>query len=434
MSRIAFLNARLIDPAGLWDGLGALLVERGRIVDSGPTLFNDGMPDAAELIDCAGQALAPGIVDLDVSIGEPGARHKESFRSGGRAAVKGGVTTIVTQPDTNPPLDEPAILEFIHRRAQEASLARVLPKATLTKGAAGAEMTEYRFLLDAGAVALSDGERPVANPVVFRRCLEYARSVDALVMHHPQEPSFSALGCATESLFASLRGLPEVPAAAEAIMLARDVRIAALTGARYHASNISTAEALGILRRAKQAGHRVTTSVSAPHFTLNELDIADFRTFSKVDPPLRLEEDRAAMEEALAEGLIDVITSAHRPQDEESKRLPYAQAASGGVGLETLLAISLNLVHRGALSLPALFERLSLAPSKLLDLETGRLTKGAPADLVLFDPEAPWIVDRKTLISKSKNSPFHERKVQGRVSGTWVGGVRVYPFGDEAGF
>lgn len=426
MTRLAFTNARLIDPASGIDAPGGLLVENGKIADAGERLFNDGLPDGAEIIDCGGKVLAPGLVDFNVSIGEPGARHKESFRSGGEAAAAGGVTTIVTQPTTDPPLDEPAILEFVLRRAIAASPVRVLPMATLTKGAAGKEMTEYRFLLDAGAVGLTDGDRAIADPVVFRRCLEYARSVDALVCHHSQEPHFSALGCATEGLFASMRGLPEVPAEAEAIMLTRDIRIAALAGARYHAAQISTAESLAILRRAKESGHAVTCSVSVPHVSLNEFDIADFRTFLKVSPPLRAEDDRAAMEQALGDGLIDCIVSAHRPQDEESKRLPFAQAAAGGVGLETLLPVSLDLHHRAGLSLPTLFERLSLAPARLAGIDAGHLGKGALADLVLFDPHAPWIVDRKTLTSKSKNSPFHERKVQGRVLGTWVAGERIF--------
>lgn len=426
MTRLAFTNAHLIDPATGLDAPGGVLVEHGIIMDSGERLFSDGLPEGAEVVDCQGKVLAPGLVDFNVSIGEPGARHKESFRSGGEAAAKGGVTTIVTQPNTDPPLDEPAILEFVLRRAQAASPVRVLPTATLTKAAKGKEMTEYQFLLDAGAVALTDGETAIADPVVFRRCLEYARSVGALVCHHPQEPHFSALGCATEGLFASLRGLPEVPAEAEAIMLTRDIRIAALTGVRYHAAHISTAESLAIIRRAKEAGTDVTCSIAVPHFALNEFDIADFRTFLKVSPPLRAEEDRAAMEAALSDGLIDVITSAHRPQDEESKRLPFAQAAAGGVGLETLLAVSLDLHHRAGLPLTTLFERLSLAPARLAGLNAGHLGKGALADLVLFDPHTPWVVDRKDLISKSKNSPFHERRVQGKVLGTWVEGRRVW--------
>jgi len=261
---------------------------------------------------------------------------------------------------------------------------------------------------------------------VFRRCLEYAASVDALICHFPQEPHFSALGCATEGLFATLRGLAGVPAEAEAIMLTRDIRIAALTGARYHASCISTAESLGILRRARESGLDVTASVAVPHLAMNELDIADFRTFSKVSPPLRHEDDRAAMEEALSEGLIDAIVSAHRPWDEESKRLPYAQASSGGVGMETMLAVSLGLHHRAGIPLPTLFERLSTAPARLAGLEAGTLTRGALADLVLFDPDAPWRIDRKALHSKSKNSPFHDRLVQGKVLGTWVEGKRVF--------
>ena len=426
MTRLAFINARLIDPATGLDAPGGLLIDGEIITDAGERLFNDGIPNGAEVIDCGGHVLAPGIVDFNVTIGEPGARHKESFRSGGEAAAKGGITTIVTQPNTDPPLDEPAMLEFALRRAQSASPVRIKPMAMLTKGARGKEMTEYRFLLDAGAVGLTDGDNAIADPVVFRRCLQYAASVDALVCHHPQEPHFSALGCATEGLFASLRGLPEVPAEAEAIMLTRDIRIAALTGARYHAAQISTAESLAIIRRAKNAGVNVTCSVAAPHFALNEFDIADFRTFSKVSPPLRAEDDRAAIEEAIGEGLIDVITSAHRPQDEESKRLPYAQAAAGGVGLETLLSVSLNLHHRAGVALTTLFERLSLAPARLAGLDGGHLGKGAPADLILFDPNAPWVIDRKALISKSKNSPFHEKRVQGKVLGTWVGGERKF--------
>lgn len=426
MKRLALTNARLIDPATGFDGAGGLLIEGDRIVASGPDVFSGGVPEGAEIVDCGGKVLAPGIVDFDVMIGEPGARHKESFGSAGMAAAAGGVTTIVTQPDTTPPIDDPATLEFIHRRARDACKVRVHPKAALTKGMLGREMTEHRFLLDAGAVALSDGDTAVADPVVFRRCLEYARSVGALVCHHPQEPHFSALGCATEGIFASLRGLPTVPAEAEAIMLTRDIRIAALAGTRYHASQISTAESLAIIRRAKEAGLPVTCDISVPHFALNELDIADFRTFSKVSPPLRHEDDRQAMEEALADGTIDVITSAHRPQDEESKRLPYAQAASGGVGLETILPVSLDLHHRAGIALTTLFERLSLAPARLAGLDAGHLGKGALADLVLFDPHTPWRVDRKALLSKSKNSPFHERLVQGRVLGTWVGGERVF--------
>ncbi len=423
MKPVIFRNARLVDPGDGTETQGDLLVERGRIADRGR---GQGVPDGAQVIDCDGLVLAPGIVDFNVTIGEPGARHRESFKSGGQAAAAGGVTTIVTQPDTDPPIDDPAVLEFVNRRAREVCAVRVLPMATLTKGGAGREMTEYRFLLDAGAVAFSDGERAVADPVVFRRCLEYARSVDALVCHFPQEPHFSALGCATEGLFASLRGLPAIPAEAEAIMLTRDIRIAALTGARYHASCVSTAESLAILRRARESGVDVTCSVAVPHLAMNELDIADFRTFSKVSPPLRHEDDRMAMEEGVASGLIDVIVSGHRPWDEESKRLPFAQAASGGVGLETLLPVTLDLHHRAGIALPVLFERLSRNPARLAGLEAGTLAAGSLADLVLFDPDSPRKIDRKALLSKSKNSPFHDRLVQGRVRGTWVGGQRVF--------
>lgn len=421
-------DARLIDPAADLDAEGGLLIgEDGRILDRGPHLRSAGSgPAAADLRDAGGHVLAPGLVDLRVFVGEPGARHKESYRSVGESAAAGGVTTIVVQPDTDPPLDDPALVAFVRRRAAEVCKVRAEPMAALTKRREGREMAEHKFLLDAGAVALSDGDRQIADPVVMRRCLQYARSVGALTVHHVQDAALSALGCATESLYAGKLGLPEIPAEAEVIALERDLRLVELTGARYHASQISTAAAVEALRRAKARGLPVSASASAHHYALNEMDIGDFRTFCKVLPPLRREEDRAALEEAVAEGVIDALTSSHRPQDEESKRLPYAQAATGAVGLETALAAALNLHHKGMIGLPALWRMLSAAPARLLGFETGVLTPGAPADVILVDIGAPWVVDRRRLTSKSKNSAFHDRRMQGIVRATWVGGVQVF--------
>lgn len=425
--RLHLANARLIDPATGSDAPGGVLVEGDRIADSGATLCHAGTAGEAEVLDCGGNALAPGIVDMRVFIGEPGERHKESFGSGSRAAAAGGVTTIAAQPDTTPPLDEPEILEFVQRRAAAASEVRVVPMAALTKGRAGREMTEFGFLLDSGAVAFTDADRALADASVFRRCLAYAQSLDALVVGHVQEPSLTGEGCATEGLFASRLGLRGIPSEAEVIQLERDLRLVALTGARYHADQLSTAASLPALVRAREAGLAVSAAVSAAHFVLNEFDIADYRTFCKLSPPLRAEADRAAMEEALAEGLIDTIVSSHRPQDEETKRQPYELAAPGAVGLETLLAVSLRLYHAGRVSLPRLFEMLSATPARLLGLDCGRLKAGAPADLVLFDPDAPWILDRHELHSKCKNSPFDGITLQGRVLRTLVGGKTVYP-------
>jgi dihydroorotase len=425
VSALVLRNARLIDPATGRDGPGALLIRDGLIED----VSHDpapALPEGAALVDCGGLPLAPGIVDMRVFVGEPGERHKESYRSAGEAAAAGGVTTICVQPDTAPPVDDPAVLEFAMRRAEKASAVRVAPMAALTKGMKGREMAEYGFLLDAGALAFTDASHPVSDPTVFRNCLDYAHSLGALVVHHPQDPAMAAEGCVTESLFASMLGLPGVHPFAERIMLERDMALVEITGARYHADLVTTRGALDALRRAKERGLDVSAAVSHHHFTLNEHDLADYPTFFKLDPPLREEEDRAAVAEAVAEGLIDVICSSHRPQDEESKRQPFEVAAYGAVGLETLLPGALKLFHDGAMGLPALFERLSLAPARRLGLPGGRLAKGAPADLVLFDPAVPYVLDRFSLRSKSKNTPFDRRLMTGRAVRTWVAGREVF--------
>ena len=417
-------NARLIDPATGHDGPGAVLIEDGLIADVAQGAA-PAAPEGAEVVDCGAKPLAPGIVDMRVFVGEPGERHKESYRSAGAAAAAGGVTTIAVQPDTDPALDDPAWLEFARKRA-EVSSVRVAPMAALTKGLRGREMAEYGFLLDAGAIAFTDAWRPVADPTVFRNCLDYANSLGALVVHHPQDPAMAMEGCVTESHFASKLGLPGIHPMAERMMLARDMALVEITGARYHADQITTRAALDVMRRNKDKGLAVTCGVSHHHFVLNEYDLEDYPTFFKLDPPLREEEDRAAIAEAVAEGLIDVICSSHRPQDEDSKRQPFEIAAVGAVGLETLLPGALKLFHDGLIGLPALFERLSLAPARLLGLDGGRLAKGAPADLVLFDPDAPYVLDRFALKSKSKNTPFDRRLMTGRALRTWVGGVQVF--------
>jgi len=422
--RHLFLHARLIDPAGGTDREGHLLVEDGRIAD----IVHEGTPEVsgAEVTDCAGLCLAPGIVDLGVKVSEPGERHKESFRSAGEAAARGGVTTMVTRPDTEPAIDTPEVLEFVRRRANEAAPVRVLPMAALTKARAGREMVEIGFLKDAGAAAFTDCDRVVENTKVLSRALTYARSLGALVIGHPQDPGLSAGAAATSGKFASLKGLPAVSPMAERIGLDRDLGLVEMTGAAWHADQITTARALRRLSRAREAGLDVTAGVSIHHLTLNEFDVGDYRTFFKVKPPLRSEVDRVAVVEAVASGLIDVISSMHTPQSEEEKRRPFEEAASGAVGLETLLPGAMRLYHAGAMDLPTLFRALALNPARRLGLDTGRLEPGAPADLVLFDPDAPFVLDRWTLASKSKNTPFDGARLQGKVKGTWVGGKRVF--------
>lgn len=423
MTAQLYTNARLIDPEARTDSLGALLVRDGRIVASGPEV---AVPEDAEPIDCGGKCLAPGIVDIGVKVCEPGERHKESYRSAGLAAAAGGVTTMVTRPDTVPTIDSPETLEFVTRRANEAAPVNVLPMAALTKGREGREMTEIGFLMDAGAVAFTDCDHIVQNTKVFSRALTYARSLGALVIAHPQEPGLSAGACVTSGKFASLHGLPAVSPMAERMGLDRDIALLEMTGARYHADQITTARALPALERARKNGLDITAGVSIHHLTLNELDVADYRTFFKVKPPLRSEDDRLAVIDAVRTGLIDIISSMHTPQDEESKRLPFEEAASGAVALETLLPAAMRLYHGDHLDLPALFAALSLNPARRLGLDCGRLAPGAPADLVLFDPDVPFVLDRATLQSKSRNTPFDGQRMQGRVLATYVAGSPVY--------
>ncbi|WP_375280014.1 dihydroorotase [Pseudooctadecabacter sp.] len=410
-------NARLIDPETGTDTIGSLMIDGGVIGDPGDT------PDAR--INCHGQCLAPGIVDIGVKVSEPGERHKESFASAGRAAVAGGITTIVTRPDTDPAIDTPETLEFVERRASIDAAVNVLPMAALTKSRAGREMTEIGFLMDAGAVAFTDCDRVITDTKVFSRALTYAKSCGALVIGHVQEPGLSSGGAVTSGKFATLRGLSGVSPMAERMGLDRDVALLEMTGAAYHVDQITTARALPALERAKANGLDITAGVGIHHLTLNEMDVADYRTFFKLKPPLRAEEDRLAVVEAVSSGLIDIISSMHTPQDEESKRLPYEEAASGAVALETLLPAALRLVHNGHLDMPTLFRALSLNPANRLGLTCGRLTPGAPADLVLFDPDASHRLDRFALKSKSKNTPFDGAILQGQVTATYVGGVNM---------
>ncbi len=426
--KTAYVNARLLDPATGTDGKGDVLTVDGEIADVG-ALFDAGTPDDAIVIDCGGKCLAPGFVDMMASLGEPGREHKETIHTATRAAAVGGVTTIVASPDTRPIIDEIALVEFLERRAIETGDVRVLPAAALTKGLAGEEMTEFGLLSEAGAVMFTDGYRSITNAQVLRRALSYATSFGALISHHAELPELAGDGVMNDGETATRLGLSGIPAAAEVIMLERDLRIAELTGGRYHAASISTAESVDAMRRAKDKGLKVSCGVAPYHFALNDAEVGPYRTFTKVTPPLRSEMDRQAIVAGLSEGTIDVIASHHRPEDPEGKRLPFAQAAFGAVGLETMFVIGLELAHTGNIALLDLIARLSTRPAELLGLPQGRLAKGAPADLVVFDPDPPWRIDAGAFQSKSKNTPFDERPVQGRVLRTVVAGHTVYDAG-----
>ena len=423
--RVAYLNARLIDPESGRDETGALLTEGDRIVALGPAIFPDGPPADAETVHCGGRVLCPGLIDMRVFTGEPGAEHKETLVTAGQSAAAGGVTTMVTMPNTDPVIDDVALLGYVQRLAQRADV-NVRPMAALTRGLRGEAMTELGLLAETGAVGFTDGDRAVASAAVMRRILSYASAFDLLVCQFPREPSLAAEGAMNEGEVATRLGLAGVPAMAETIVVERDLRLVEITGGRYHAGGLSTARAAAAVAAAKKQGLPVTAAVCAHSFALNEHTVGEYRTFAKTEPPLRGEKDRQAIAQAIADGTIDVLCSGHDPQDPESKRQPFEQAETGIVGLETLLPLSLELYHNGYLKLPALLAKLTCNPAKLLGLEAGRLKEGAPADLLLFDPDEPWKIDVEAFRSKSKNAPYDARPVQGRPWRTIVAGRQVF--------
>lgn len=419
---IALVNARLLDPQAKAETRGGVYVERGMIVGLGAPVGALNLPSDVRVIDCGGDVVSPGLIDMRAFVGEPGAEHRETIATAGAAAAAGGVTTIVAAPETSPPVDNTAVVDFLMRRARDAGGVRVLPCAALTKGLEGREISEIGLLTQAGAVAFGDGKRSLRNAQVMRRAMTYAKDFDALILHHCEDSDLAG-GVMNAGELATRLGLSGVPREAESIILDRDIRLAALTGARYHALIVSSSQSLDIIRRAKEQGLPVTCGVSINHLTLNENDIGDYRTFLKLRPPLRSEEERLALVEALAEGLIDVVMSDHDPQDVETKRLPFAEAEAGAIGLETMLSAGLRLVSAGHVDLPRLIAAMTLRPAEILRLPQGRLAVGAPADLIRFDPDEPWVCDPAKLRSRCKNTPFDEGRMEGRVKLTLVAGA-----------
>ena len=424
--RTAYTNARLLDPASGLDVMGGLLTQGSEIADLGADVFAEGVPPDAQVVDCGGKCLAPGLVDMRVQLREPGEEHKETIETASAAAAAGGITAMVCLPDTQPPIDDVAVLEFIARRAREVRGVKVFCYAGVTKGLEGAQLTEMGLLSETGAVAFTDGTRAIANAQVMRRALLYAQTFNATIIQHPEEPSLARDGDMNAGEVALRLGLSGIPPIAEVMLIERDLRLVELTGGRYHVAHVSTAEAVEAIRKAKARGLPVTCDTAPPYFTLNETAVGDYRTFAKLDPPLRSESDREAVVDGLADGTIDAIASDHAPHDQDSKRLPFAQAEFGIVGLETLLPLSLALVHKKRLGLNDLLACLTVKPASLLNLPLGRLAKGSAADLVLFDPDRPWRVDPDLFLSKSKNSPFDASPVQGRALRTVVAGRSLF--------
>lgn len=426
MTATVFQNARIVDPSRNIDETGTVIVERGKISAAGANARNQGVPDGAEVIDCVGKLVIPGLVDSRVFIGEPGAEHRETIASASHAAAAGGVTSVIMMPDTDPVIDDPALVEFVLRTARDTAIVNIHPAAAVTRGLAGQEMTEFGLLRQSGAVGFSEGRHTIANPLVVRRALTYARDFGAVVALETQDADLSAGGVMNEGLYASWLGLPGIPREAEVIPLERDLRLARLTGGAYHAAKISAAASAEAIGRAKNDGATVTAGISINHLALNEIDVGEYRTFFRLSPPLRAEEDRLAMVEALRDGTIDVISSSHDPQDVDTKRLPFADAETGAIGLETLLAVALRLHHNGDVPLMRLIDALSTAPARLFGLSGGTLAPGAAADLALVDTDYPWVVREADIRSQSKNTCFEGARLQGKVLQTMVAGRTVF--------
>lgn len=420
--RILFKNARLIDPASRLDRPGDLLVEGEAIAGFG-TL--DGAT-ADQVIDCGGKVLMPGLVDMRVQIREPGEEHKENLTSAAHAAAAGGITSLAMLPNTQPVIDDQSLVEFIAREARKIGLVKIFPYAAATRGLQGKELTEMGLLAGVGAVGFSDGVKAISSAQVMRLALSYARTFGQLIVQHPEEPSLTNEAGMNESEWATRLGLPGIPAAAETIMVERDLRLLELTGSRLHFAHVSTAAAIEAIRKAKAHGLKVTCDTAPPYFTLNETAVGDYRTFAKLSPPLRSEADRQAVLDGIADGTIDAIASDHSPHDQDSKRLPFAQAEAGAVGLETLLALTLAPVHQNKMELMAVLAALTCKPASILGLKLGQLKEGWPADLALVDLDRPWRIEAAKFRSKSKNSPFDTLPVQGRALRTMVNGKTIF--------
>jgi dihydroorotase len=424
--RRLFRGARLLDPDSGRDMSGDVIVVDDRIAAIGANISAAGLGADVEVVECDGLCLAPGLVDMRVQLREPGAEHIESIESGSQAAAAGGVTTMVALPNTEPPVDDVSVVEFLARRAREARLAKIHTYAAATKGLKGKELTEIGLLAANGAVGFTDGVKAIADALVMRRALSYARTFDQLILQHPEEPSLGGAGEVTEGEIATRLGLAGITPVAEVMMVERDLRLVAITGARYHAAHVSTVAAIDAIRKAKAEGLPVTCDTAPPYFALNETAIGDYRTFAKLSPPLRSERDRQAVVAGLADGTIDAIASDHAPWDQDSKRLPFSSASCGIVGLETLLPLSLELYHNRHLTLLDVLRRLTIGPARILGFGVGRLAAGAPADFVVFDPGASYRIETERFRSKSKNAPFDGRPAQGRVELTVVDGRTIF--------
>jgi len=421
------INARIIDPKNDLDEIGGLIIDsKGLIKAVGKKVANGNIPSTADKIDLKKQVLIPGIVDMRVFVGEPGYEYKENFRTLSDAALSGGVTSVVSMPNTSPVIDNVSMVDFLKRRGRDKSRINIFPSAALTKNTEGRQMTEFGLLKRKGIIAFTDGVKTVQNPQVMARIMNFASQSESLIIQHAEDNILSEGGLINEGEISTRLGLKGIPFLAEKIIVERDLSFLEEYFCRYHISQISSEKTVSVIKKAKNEGKIFTTGVSINNLSLNENDIGDFKTFLKLSPPLRTENDRQSLVEAVNDGTIDVIVSDHKPEDEESKRLTFSQATTGATGVETLLPLALELFHNKSVKLVKLIASITSNPAKILDINKGSLEKGNEADLCVFDINKPWVVNKDKLKSKSKNTPIEDRKLQGQVLKTFVNGEMAF--------
>ncbi len=425
--KVAYVNARLIDPESGLDKKGALLTQGDKIADFGPRLFNEGVPEGVEVVDCKGRILCPGLLDIQVHFREPGQEHKETIETGSKSAAAGGIATVVCQPNTKPVLDNQYILEFVKKRAREKSYVNIRVYAAISKNMEGKELSEMALLKDTGiVVGFTDDGLPVMNSLLMRHALEYSAMLGLPIAQHAEDLLLSNGGCINEGKISTKLGVRGIPNVSEAAIVARDLLLLELTGGQYHVLHISTKEAIDAVRHAKKKGLNVTCEAAPHHFILTEDAVMDYRTYAKMNPPLRTETDRKAVVEGLKDGTIAAIATDHAPHDQESKRVPLSSAAFGIVGVETMLPLALKLYHDKHMSLREVLATMTHKAADIIHEPAGRLKKGLRADLTIFDPDYKWKLDKDALASKSKNTPFDGMKLKGRALRTVVAGRTVY--------
>ena len=426
MKKQYFINANIVDPHNSLNELGGLIIgEDGKIEAIGKKVNINNLPTREKPIDLNGKYIFPGIVDMRVFVGEPGYEYKENFRTLSNAALSGGVTSVVTMPNTDPVIDNVSIVDFLKRRGRDKSMINIFPCASLTKNIEGSNMTEFGLLQKKGIIAFTDGIRTIQNTQLMSRIMNSAKDLGSLIMQHAEDLDLSKNGMINSGIIATKLGLAGIPDVAERIIIERDLTLLENIKCRYHISQISSEKSVDVIKQRRDKV-KFTCGVSINNLSLNENDIGDFRTFLKLSPPLRREEDRVSLVNALKDEMIDVIVSDHKPEDEESKRLTFAQAATGASGIETLLSLSLELYHNGSVELETIIKALTSNPAKILKINKGSLSIGADADLCIVDINKPWIVKKEKLISKSKNTSIEDKKLQGKVTNTFVKGKELF--------